>query len=110
MSNTLAQTMQTLGQQARAASRALSRANTHDKNAALQAIYDALVTGKAAVLAANAIDMQKGRDTDLDPALLDRLELTPARFDGMLQGPSDHACSLSTKAASVSPGLQQHMH
>ena len=89
MSNTLAQTMQTLGQQARAASRALSRANTHDKNAALQAIYDALVTGKAAVLAANAIDMQKGRDTDLDPALLDRLELTPARFDGMLQGLHD---------------------
>lgn len=89
MSNTLAQTMQTLGQQARSASRALSRANTHDKNAALQAIYDALVTGKAAVLAANAIDMQKGRDTDLDPALLDRLELTPARFDGMLQGLHD---------------------
>ncbi|MEY2863645.1 MAG: hypothetical protein RLY58_1352 [Pseudomonadota bacterium] len=89
MSNTLAQTMQTLGQQARAASRALSRANTHDKNAALQAIYDALVTGKPTVLAANAIDMQKGRDSHLDPALLDRLELTPARFDGMLQGLHD---------------------
>lgn len=91
MSNTLEQTMQTLGQQARAASRALSRASTSDKNKALHAIYDAMLAGKADILAANAVDMQKGRDTNLEAALLDRLELNDARFDGMLQGLRDVA-------------------
>ena len=33
--------------------------------------------------------MQKGRDSQLDSALLDRLELTPARFKAMLQGLKD---------------------
>ena len=89
MSQSLEQMMHTLGQQARAASRVLARANTRDKNNALQAICEALIAGEPAVLAANALDMQKGRDTDLDAALLDRLELTPARYAGMLQGLRD---------------------
>ena len=86
MSQTLEQMMNQLGQQAKAASRVLARANTQAKNAALQAIHSALQAGQADVLAANAIDMQQGRDRNLDAALLDRLELTPARFDGMLEG------------------------
>ena len=86
MSQTLEQMMNQLGQQARAASRVLARANTQAKNAALQAIHSALQAGQADVLAANAVDMQQGRDRNLDAALLDRLELTPARFDGMLEG------------------------
>ncbi len=89
MSQSLEQMMQSLGQQARAASRVLARANTRDKNNALQAICAALIAGEPTVLAANAVDMQKGRDTDLDAALLDRLELTPARYAGMLQGLRD---------------------
>lgn len=40
-------------------------------------------------MAANHIDMDKGRSNQLDSALLDRLELTPARFKGMLQGLKD---------------------
>ncbi len=86
MSQTIEQMMNQLGQQARAASRVLARANTQAKNAALQAIHSALQAGQADVLAANAVDMQQGRDRNLDAALLDRLELTPARFDGMLEG------------------------
>lgn len=86
MSQTLEQMMNQLGQQAGAASRVLARANTQAKNAALQAIHSALQAGQADVLAANAIDMQQGRDRNLEAALLDRLELTPARFDGMLEG------------------------
>ena len=39
--------MQTVGKQARAASRALAAANTGDKNSALMAIYDALKSAKA---------------------------------------------------------------
>ena len=81
--------MQTVGKQARAASRALAAANTGDKNAALIAIHDALESAKADILAANKIDMDNGHKNDLDAALLDRLELNDARFSGMLQGLKD---------------------
>ncbi len=41
---------------------------------------------KEQVLAANAQDMANGLASGLDAALLDRLELTPSRFDAMLEG------------------------
>ena len=81
--------MQSVGQQARAASRALAAANTGDKNSALMAIYDELKSAKADILAANKVDMDKGAKNNLDAALLDRLELNDARFDAMLQGLKD---------------------
>ena len=81
--------MQTVGKQARAATRALAAANTSVKNSALMAIYDELVTAKADILASNKIDMDNGKNNNLDAALLDRLELNDARFDGMLQGLKD---------------------
>jgi len=83
--------MQTVGKQARAASRTLAAANTGDKNSALMSIHDELVNAKADILAANKIDMDKGHSNDLEAALLDRLELNDARFDGMLQGLKDVA-------------------
>ncbi|MCP5177801.1 MAG: glutamate-5-semialdehyde dehydrogenase [Moraxellaceae bacterium] len=78
--------MQQLGQDARSASRVIARASTREKNAALQAIYQSLQANQEKVLAANAQDMAKGRANGLDAALLDRLELTPSRFAGMLEG------------------------
>lgn len=89
MSETLNQYMQTLGQQARAAARVLSGAPTEKKNAALSCIYTALESGRQQILKANALDMQRGQERNLEAALLDRLELTPARFDGMLAGLKD---------------------
>ena len=81
--------MQTVGKQARAASRALAAANTGEKNVALMSIYDALKDAKSDILSANKIDMDNGQKNDLDAALLDRLELNDARFEGMLQGLKD---------------------
>lgn len=78
--------MQQLGQDARSASRVIARATTREKNAALQAIYQSLQANQEKVLAANAQDMANGRINGLDAALLDRLELTPSRFAGMLEG------------------------
>lgn len=83
--------MQQVGQQARAASRALAAANTGSKNAALMAIHDELKNAKQDILAANKIDMDKGQKNDLEAALLDRLELNDDRFEGMLQGLKDVA-------------------
>ncbi|TCB53695.1 glutamate-5-semialdehyde dehydrogenase [Acinetobacter terrestris] len=89
MQDSIEQYMQTVGQQARQASRVLASASTQTKNNALSAIYTALQDSEAAILAANQIDMTKGRNINLDSALLDRLELTPTRFKGMLHGLKD---------------------
>src|SRR5690606_2397933 len=75
-----------LGQQARAASRAMARASTAQKNQALQATAQALQEAREQVLAANRQDLENGRKNGLDAAMLDRLELTPARFDAMIEG------------------------
>lgn len=89
MQVSIEQYMQMVGQNAREASRFLAGASTFEKNNALSAIYTALVNNESQILAANQIDMTQGREKNLDSALLDRLELTPTRFKGMLQGLKD---------------------
>lgn len=78
--------MQQLGRQARAASRDMLAASTDDKNRALVAIADAITANRELIIQENARDLENGRANGLDPAMLDRLELTPARFDGMIEG------------------------
>lgn len=80
------QYMQTLGQQAREASRALARADTGVKNKALQAIADEIRTSALSLKQENGRDLQAGQDKGLDAALLDRLELTDARIEAMAEG------------------------
>ena len=75
-----------LGQQARAASRVLAAATTNEKNQALLAMAEQLKKAQATLIEANAIDMERGRESGLDPALLDRLELTPERINAMIDG------------------------
>ncbi len=75
-----------IGQQARSASRLLATATTAIKNSALQAIAEQIRLSRAALADANGIDMANGRRQGLDAALLDRLELTPARVDSMIEG------------------------
>lgn len=89
MQDSIQHYMQTVGQQARDAAAVLSSASTDIKNNALAAIYNALKNNEAEILAANALDMTQAHDNQLDRALLDRLELTPARFADMLQGLKD---------------------
>ena len=89
MQESIEQYMQTVGQQARTSSRVLAGASTQTKNNALSAIYTALQNSEPAILAANQVDMAQAHNNNLDSALLDRLELTPARFKGMLQGLKD---------------------
>ncbi len=89
MHDSIEQYMRTVGQQARQASSTLAAASTLVKNNALSAIYTALENSQSAILAANQLDMTQGRDHQLDSALLDRLELNPARFKDMLNGLKD---------------------
>ncbi len=78
--------MITLGEKARAASRIAAAATTEQKNTALQAMAAAIEAGRDGLMAANARDMQAGREKGLNAALLDRLELTASRIAGMIEG------------------------
>lgn len=78
--------MQTLGENARNASRAIARASTGDKNTALLAIADAISEQREQLKVANQRDMQRGEANGLEAALLDRLQLTDAHIDTMIEG------------------------
>ena len=78
--------MQGLGVAARAAAVELAAADTAQKNRALLASRDALQAARDSLMVANGVDMQRGRDSGLAAPLLDRLELTEARIDAMLEG------------------------
>ncbi|EPO9975906.1 TPA: glutamate-5-semialdehyde dehydrogenase [Pseudomonas aeruginosa] len=78
--------MSRLGRDARAASRLLARAATAQKNRALLAAADALYAARAELSHANEQDLAAGRANGLEPAMLDRLALTPARIDDMIEG------------------------
>ncbi|HWI21115.1 MAG TPA: glutamate-5-semialdehyde dehydrogenase [Baekduia sp.] len=66
-------------ERARAASLRLATLTAGEKNAALIALADALVSRTDEILEANALDLQAGRESGLSDALLDRLSLDEAR-------------------------------
>ena len=78
--------MQTVGRQARAASRRLACATTAEKNAALLAIAAAIRREKAGLVAANREDLTAARAAGLESALLDRLTLSEKGVDSMAEG------------------------
>ena len=80
------QYMEAVGQQAAAASRAMSMASTASKNNALEFLADLLIREQSKISQANQLDLQAGQEKGLDAALLDRLELTPERITAMSEG------------------------
>src|SRR3954449_6828013 len=69
--------------QAKAASRVLATLPSGARDAALQAMAEALERRAPEILEANARDMEAGRESGLHSALLDRLELDGARLAGI---------------------------
>jgi len=82
----LAEQITELGRKARAASRALALCGADAKNAALQAMADALEAAGPDIQAANARDLEAGPGYGLNAAALDRLRLTPDRIAAMARG------------------------
>ena len=75
-----------MGRRARVASRALARAETGVKDAALLAMAE-IIEGRAeALMAENRKDLEAGQQNGLDDALLDRLAFTPERIAVMAEG------------------------
>ena len=77
--------MKTMLENAKAAKAEINRLTTEQKNAALNAMADALLAHEAEILAANALDLEAARGVVPD-VMLDRLLLTSARIAGMAQG------------------------
>nr|CRH07234.1 Gamma-glutamylphosphate reductase [Candidatus Magnetococcus massalia] len=75
-----------IGQAARAAARKLAWLDSGTKNAALNAMADALIASKATLQAENAKDLEQGQANGLTQAMLDRLELTDSRIEDMATG------------------------
>jgi len=86
MTESVSAYMTRLGQAARAASRVAARASTAQKNQALLAAAAALDAQRAELAAANEQDLVAARANGLEPAMLDRLALTPKRIDDMIEG------------------------
>ena len=76
----------TLGQRAKAASRALATASTEAKDAALHAAADLLVSRTGDIVAANAEDVARAEAAGVTATVVDRLRLTDARVEAMATG------------------------
>ena len=75
---------------AKAAKQAVCALSTEQKNQALEAMAEALLSNEASILEANARDMQAA-EGKVSTVMLDRLRLTPQRIAGMAQGIRDVA-------------------
>ena len=75
-----------LGRRAHAASRALAKASTEQKNSALLAMADALEKETDAILVANTSDLARAKANGLSAAMIDRLTLDPKRIKAMADG------------------------
>ena len=83
--------MAEVGREARAASRLMARATTQAKNAALHEAGAVIAAARAELATANGEDMARAAAQGLDAAALDRLKLTDARIDAMIEGLSQVA-------------------
>ncbi len=80
-----------IGEDALTACRKLAKLSTRKKNAILEAMADELDARRALIQAENAKDLAAGKEAGLSSAMLDRLELTDERIDGMIKGLRDVA-------------------
>ena len=75
-----------VGAAARAAARQIARADTGEKNAALNAMSAAIRRDVAKLMAANARDVAAARAGGQDAAFVDRLTMSPASIEAMAAG------------------------
>lgn len=75
-----------IGKKARAAEPFMRKLGTNRKNELLLKCAEALTKGSRQILEANALDMERGRENGMSSGLLDRLQLTDARIEGMAEG------------------------
>ena len=82
----ISEMMADIGKRAKAAAAVLASTSAERKHAALIGAAEAVWKQREDILAANAKDMELGREKGLTPAMLDRLELTEDRIRGIVDG------------------------
>jgi len=92
--------VQEAGVRARAAAGTMARARTMEKDRALQHTAQTINDDVDRLLEANARDLKAAAGTGLEPALMDRLELTPARIRAMADG-LDQIASLADPVGEI---------
>ena len=86
MSASIKEMMQEIGQKARAASRAMARASSEQKNQALLHIAKLIREQASEIQAVNQIDVDRARKNGQDAAFVDRLTMTPKTIETMALG------------------------
>ncbi|WP_395025089.1 glutamate-5-semialdehyde dehydrogenase [Robinsoniella sp.] len=79
-------TLQEIGQKAQEAKPSMQTLETLKKNAALEAVADALLKESDTILKENEKDIEAARANQMKEGLVDRLLLTRARIEGMAEG------------------------
>ncbi|HYL32527.1 MAG TPA: glutamate-5-semialdehyde dehydrogenase [Stellaceae bacterium] len=90
-SEKLRDTMQELGQAARAAAATLARASADQRADALNHAAGAIRATRGTIVEANRRDLQSAHDKQLSPAMIDRLMLDDKRIEAMASGLSEVA-------------------
>ncbi|MBJ6371653.1 glutamate-5-semialdehyde dehydrogenase [Sedimentitalea arenosa] len=78
--------MADIGRRARIASQTLAFASADSKRAALMAAADAVSAHRDEIIAANARDLEFGREKGLSAAMMDRLMLDGSRIESIVEG------------------------
>ena len=78
--------LEDIGRKAQIVSRKLGILGEEEKNRGLLAAAQALLDGQKEILAANQEDMERAKTQGMSQGLLDRLQLTPKRIEGMAGG------------------------
>ncbi len=81
--NTVAPKVAEIAHAARSAANLLANASTQKKNSALSAMATALLANSESILAANQMDVDRGRAEGMSEGLLDRLQLDTERLKGI---------------------------
>jgi len=80
----MSQSVRILGEQAKAASRELSRLSTSQKNEILESIASEIVRQEKKIIEANKKDFAQAEERGTSAAMLDRLRLTNERINGIV--------------------------
>ena len=86
MSSSIQEMMQDIGMRARAASRAIARASSEQKNQALLHIAQVVRQRATEIQKVNQVDVERAKANGQDAAFVDRLTMTPKTIETMALG------------------------
>lgn len=106
MSSVIKEMMQDIGMRARAASRAMARASSEQKNQALLHIAKVVRQKAAEIQKVNQVDVERAKANGQDAAFVDRLTMTPKTIETMALG-LEQIVSLDDPIGKITPLQKQ---